>query len=111
MKARLVPLHLTPSWDGEFGAQVDRMRDLLREEAEILEPVALGDDLPEADAVVFPQLLGDAYRQAARSKALPLPILLLTSEFGTMAMWDWEIASYLRAEGIDTIAPYSLEQA
>jgi L-fucose isomerase-like protein len=25
-------------------------------------------------------------------------------------MWDWEIASYLRSEGIQTIAPYNLEQ-
>ena len=25
-------------------------------------------------------------------------------------MWDWEICSYLRREGVPTIAPYSLEQ-
>ncbi len=111
MKARLVPLHLRPEWDDEFAAQVKRLRVLFREEAEILEPVALGDAIPVVDAVVFPQMLGDAYRQLAHFKALDLPILIMTSEFGTMAMWDWEIASYLRTEGVDTIAPYNLEQA
>jgi hypothetical protein len=25
-------------------------------------------------------------------------------------MWDWEIRSYLKAEGVETIAPYNLEQ-
>jgi hypothetical protein len=25
-------------------------------------------------------------------------------------MWDWEIASYLRGEGLNILAPYSLEQ-
>jgi L-fucose isomerase-like protein len=43
-------------------------------------------------------------------KAIDLPILVVTSEFGTVLMWDWEICSYLRSEGINTIAPYSLEQ-
>ena len=27
-----------------------------------------------------------------------------------MLMWDWEIANYLEAEGVKTIAPYNLEQ-
>jgi len=44
-------------------------------------------------------------------RAVTLPILVLTSEFGTMAMWDWEIVSYLRGEGIETIAPCSLAGA
>jgi hypothetical protein len=111
MKARLAPLHFKSGRDTDFVAQLDRLKDLFRDEAEFLEPVALGDTIPDADAVVFPQLLGDAYRQTAAIKSLKLPILILTSEFGTMAMWDWEIASYLRGEGVDTIAPYSVEQA
>ncbi len=110
MKARLVPLYFASDRDDEFVAQVGRLKDLLRDEADILAPVALGGVVPEADAVVFPQLLGDAYRRAAQIAALQLPILILTSEFGTMAMWDWEIAGYLRGEGVDTIAPYNLDQ-
>ena len=111
MKARLVPLYLTSPDDPDFVAQVGRLRELLAAEAELLAPLPLGVALPEADAVVFPQLVGDAYRRVPEIRALTLPILVLTSEFGTMAMWDWEIVSYLRTEGVETIAPYSLAGA
>ena len=111
MKARLVPLYLPSPDDPDFVAQVGRLRELLAAEAELLAPLPLGAALPEADAVVFPQLVGDAYRRVPEVRALTLPILVLTSEFGTMAMWDWEIVSYLRTEGVETIAPYSLAGA
>ena len=45
-----------------------------------------------------------------RSSRIRLPILLITSEFGTLSMWDWEIAEYLRSHGVQTIGPYSLQQ-
>ena len=61
--------------------------------------------------MVFPQLLGDAYRQAPAFQALDVPILVLTSEFGTMSMWDWEIMSFLESEHVSVIAPYNVEQA
>jgi hypothetical protein len=110
VKARLVPVFF-PGRDADFDAQVARLTALLANEAELLPPVALGSPLPDnADAVVFPQMLGDAYRQVADIRALQLPLLIITSEFGTVSMWDWEIASYLRGEGIDTIAPYDLDQ-
>ena len=108
MKARLVPVYL-PNRDEDFDIQLNRLKDLLADEAEFLTPVALGAPLPEAEAVLFPQMLGDAYRQVGDFKAIDLPILVITSEFGTVLMWDWEIVSYLRAEGVDTIAPNSLE--
>jgi hypothetical protein len=111
MKARLIPLYFEPGPDAEFTAQVERLRDLFREEAEILEPAALGAARTDADAVVFPQLLGDAYRQVRAFQALDVPILILTSEFGTMSTWDWEIISYLESEHVSVIAPYSVEQA
>jgi len=111
MKARLVPLYFRSADDPDFAAQTQRLRELLGDHAELLEPFPLGAVLPEADAVVFPQLVGDAYRRVPEIRALTLPILVLTSEFGTMAMWDWEIAGYLRGEGIETIAPYSLADA
>ena len=110
MKARLVPVYFKSGRDDEYEQQVNRLAGLLAEEAKILEPVALGSSLPEAEAVVFPQLLGDAYSQTTELKAIELPLLITTSEFGTVSMWDWEIASYLRSEGIETIAPYNLEQ-
>lgn len=111
MKARLVPLHFQSDQDMEFSAQVERLRDLLRDDAEILDPVPLGAAHPPADAVVFPQMLGDAYRQLPAFKALDVPMLVITSEFGTLSMWDWEIISYLESEHVSVIAPYSLEQA
>jgi hypothetical protein len=109
MKARLVPIYFK-SKDEEFDIQLGNLKSLLIEEAEFLKPVELGDPLPQAEAVVFPQLLGDAYRHLADFKLVPLPILIITSEFGTVSMWDWEIASYLRSEGVETIAPYNLVQ-
>jgi len=111
MRARLVPLYLTAADDPAFAAQTGRLRELLADEAELLAPLPLGADLPDAEAVVLPQLVGDGYRRVAELRALTLPILVLTSEFGTMAMWDWELVSYLRAEGVETLAPYTLAGA
>jgi hypothetical protein len=110
MKARLVPVYFKSGRDDDYELQVNRLAALLSEEAEILEPVALGSPLPEAEAVVFPQLLGDAYSETEALRAIELPLLIITSEFGTVSMWDWEIVSYLRSEGIQSIAPYNLEQ-
>ena len=61
--------------------------------------------------MVFPQMLGDAYRRLEQFRALDLPLLVITSEFGTLSMWDWEINHYLRSAGVNVIAPYDLEQA
>ena len=63
MKARLVPLYLDPGRDDDFDKQLAALHSLLESEAEFLQPVALGAPLPEAEAVVFPQVLGEAYRQ------------------------------------------------
>jgi len=109
MKARLVPIFFK-SKDEEFDIQLGNLKNLLIEEAEFLKPVELGEPLPEAEAVVFPQLLGEAYRHSSEFKQITLPILIVTSEFGTVSMWDWEIASYLKSEGVETIAPYNLDQ-
>ena len=46
MKARLVPLYFQGKRDEEFDRQVNCIKELLKEEAEILEPVALGNPLP-----------------------------------------------------------------
>ncbi|MHB8862214.1 MAG: hypothetical protein ACYC6N_07410 [Pirellulaceae bacterium] len=110
MKARLVPLYLDPGRDDEFDKQLAALRTLLAEQVEFLDPVALGNTIPEAEAVIFPQVLGEAYRQVPAFQAIGLPILLITSEFGTLSMWDWEIAEYLRCHGVRTIGPYTLQQ-
>ena len=109
MKARLVPVYF-PGRDEDFDTQISILKGLLAENAEILEPLALGSALPDADAVLFPQMLGDAYRMLDEIKAIDLPLLVITSEFGTVLMWDWEICRYLKSEGVDNIVPSSLEQ-
>ncbi len=112
MKARLVPLCFGLPDDPDLVAQTERLRELLVDVAEILELRPLGSAVPaDADAVLFPQLVGDVYRRVPELRELTQPLLVLTSEFGTMAMWDWEIISYLRGEGIATLAPYSLADA
>ncbi len=110
MKARLVPVYFVPGRDVDFDTQLAAMQTLLTDDVEFLQPVALGESLPEAEAVVFPQFLGEAYRQVENFRKIELPILIITSEFGTLSMWDWEIASYLKSEGVATIAPYNLAQ-
>ncbi|MHA1937795.1 MAG: hypothetical protein ACW97O_06245, partial [Candidatus Thorarchaeota archaeon] len=110
MKARLVPVYFVEGRDTDFDLQLERLKELLADQAEFLESLPLGDPLPEAEAVIFPQFLGEAYHKVDQFKAFHLPILVITSEFGTVLMWDWEIVSYLRSEGVDTITPSSLEQ-
>lgn len=111
MRARLLPVRF-PSADAEFEAQLQRLRHLLGDVAEFLEPADLGTAAPTgSDAVVFPQMLGDAFRHVEALRALDRPRLVLTSEFGTMSMWDWEIGRYLAEADVETFAPYALEQA
>lgn len=109
MKARLVPLYFAGR-DADFDKQLANLQQLLAEEAEFLEPAPLGSPLPAAEAALFPQLLGEAYRRLDEIKAIPIPLLVATSEFGMVNMWDWEIVSYLRTEGINIVAPYTLAQ-
>ena len=111
MRARLLPVRF-PSADADFDVQLARLQDLLGDVAEFLPPVDLGSTpLPPSEAAVFPQMLGDAFREVEALRALDRPRLVLTSEFGTMSMWDWEIGRYLGEAGVETYAPYTLEQA
>ena len=110
MKAKLVPIYFKTADDPDFLAQLHKLHELLAEEAEVLEPVLLGEKLPETDGVIFPQMLGEAYRVLDKIKKLPQPLLIVTSEFGTVSMWDWEINSYLTAKGIKVIGPTNLEK-
>jgi hypothetical protein len=109
MKALLAPVYFKLKKDEEFTIQLKRLKELLSEEADILPPAVIGSELPEADAVLFPQLLGDAFKKIEAVKKIKMPMLAVTSEFGTVAMWDWEIVSFLKAEGLKVFAPYNLE--
>lgn len=108
MKARLVPLYFESARNEEFDDQVRRLKELLMEEVEILDPVPLGSPIPEADAVVFPQLVGEAFKQIEKIININIPIIVITSEFGTVNMWDWEIVTFMKEEGLKPFAPYNL---
>ena len=111
MKITIAPLYFNPGRDDEFDLQVTHLKELFSDLAEFHDPVELGTTIPQVDAVIFPQLLGEAFRKLGLIQKIQYPILIITSEFGTLSMWDWEIISYLRSEGVQTIAPYTLEQA
>jgi hypothetical protein len=111
MKAILVPMYFASGMDEDYTKQLGILRNLLQAEAEILEPIALGDSIPkEANGVLFLQLVVDVYRQHKQILDIKLPILLATSEFGTFSMWDWEIYTYLREFGKELLFPNDLEQ-
>jgi hypothetical protein len=111
-KPILLPQHFTAEPDEEFKSQLGALARLLDGEAEFMPPAKLGSSIPEVvDAVVLPQVLGAAYRTILDLKAIRVPLLIITSEFGTVSMWDWEIAAYMRSEGVDPLAPSSLDQA
>ncbi len=58
MKAKLVPIYFQSAGDPDFVKQLETLKKLLAEEAEFLEPVALGHEIPDTDGVIFPQMLG-----------------------------------------------------
>jgi hypothetical protein len=111
-KPTLLPIYFSAEPEEEFTRQVATLHRLFGDVADFLEPARLGSVVPQsADAVVLPQVLGAAYRHIQELKAIPVPLLIITSEFGTVSMWDWEIAAYMRSEGIASLAPSNLEQA
>ena len=109
MKAILRPVYFKSGMDDEFKNHLDLMRKLLKDEADILKPLELGKSAGDVDAIIFPQLLGDAFRHVNLLKRIKLPMLITTSDFGAVNMWDWEIVTFLKSSGLDVFAPYNLE--
>ncbi len=114
MKVRLVPVYFSEANEREqkeFQQQMERLHGFYSDVAEFLPPVCLGEKLPEADAVLFPQLIFAAFRHNDIFQNIKLPIVVLTSRFGTVEMWDWEIVTYLRDIGCNVFSPYTIELA
>ena len=63
MKAKLAPIYFDPGRDQEFDLQCRHLERHLADDAELLEPTALGSGIPDADAVIFPQLFGEAFKR------------------------------------------------
>ncbi len=109
MKTKLIPVYFDPGRDENFDKHLLICKTLLSDDADFLPAVALGATLPEADAVIFPQMLGEAYGLIPTLKAISIPMMVITSEFGTVNMWDWELVNFLKLNGVPTICPPSLE--
>ena len=110
MKAKIVPIYFPGYKDEEFEGQIKSLEGLVGEEAEFLSPIELGAEIPEdCDGVLFPALMGVAYRSLDKFKAINKPIMIVTSEFGTVNMWDWEMIAFLRSHDVELITPYKLE--
>ena len=111
MKARLAPAYFSNGKTEKFNIQLALLKKRLSSHIEWLEPFALGRHHPECEAVVFPEIVGEAYQMAEAIAAITVPILIITSEFATVSMWDWEVIDFLKGKGVKAIAPYSEEQA
>lgn len=107
----MVPVYFKSADRSEFDSQMVILRKQLAEVAEFAEPVLIGSKLPDVDALIFPQLVGELYKRIDELKKIGLPFLAITSEFGTINMWDWEIVSFMKSEGCTVFSPYSLEMS
>jgi len=113
-KTKLIPLYFSAANErerGEFDAQVEQLISLYGDVAEIMPAACVGDPVSGADAIVFPQLIGAAFGDSEKLAAYGLPMIALTSRFGTVEMWDWEIVTYLREKGLNVFSPYTIELA
>ena len=113
MKARVVPLcfaELNERELKETQLQMEKLQEHYGEVAEFLPPVTVGDPLPkDADVIVFPKMIYAAFRHDEALKNYDLPMVVLTSGYGTVEMWDWEIVTYLRDLGCTVFSPYNVE--
>jgi hypothetical protein len=116
MKTVLLPLYFAEANERENSERREQLAVLEKiygEEADFLPEQEIGAPVSEkADAVLFPQLLGAIFSRRAELAGLKLPIVVLTSSFGTVEMWDWEIVSYLRLQmGLNVFSPYNIDLA
>jgi len=96
----------------EFAMQCSKLDEFYGDLVEFLPPTRIGEAIPEgAEAVVFPQLIGEAFSQQEALSKIKLPVLVITSQFGTVEMWDWEIVTFLRDLGLTVFSPYNVELA
>ena len=107
----LLPVALEADPGANFTRQLAALVGLTEGQVDWLPTGYVGDPVPaEATAVVVPDMSGLAYGKLAEFARIEVPILVVTSEFGTVSMWDWEIRDYLRRRGVPTVAPTSPEE-
>lgn len=108
----LLPAYLDAEPSEAFDRQLRTLRELAGDAVVWLDPVPLQSAVPRsgAAALILADVSGAAYRQLEAFRAIEIPILMVTSEFGTVSMWDWEARDYLRRRGVPSIAPTSLDE-
>jgi hypothetical protein len=107
----LLPVYLEDRPSESFTRQLDALKVLAENFVIWAEPVSIRHaPSVSASAIVIPDMSGQAYRLLPEFQQLTLPILVITSEFGTVSMWDWEIRDYLRRREVETLAPTSLQE-
>ncbi|MCI7814483.1 MAG: hypothetical protein SO016_07010 [Lachnospiraceae bacterium] len=112
LKAKVVPLQFREINDrerGEYQEQLDKLNEYYGEVADFMDTVIAGDKIPECDAIVFPQLIGAAYHYKEIFEQYNRPMVVITSQFGTVDMWDWELIAYMRSHGLNVFSPYNIE--
>lgn len=108
--ARVVPLKFAGAIEDNFEKVLEELKVIYQEEMEVLEPVMLGDEIPECDAVLLPEMAVDVYTRTAEIKAqIKQPVLIITTRFGVSLMFDWEGAAHLKQQGIKVYHPHSVE--
>lgn len=100
----------------ELSDQCNCLAKIYGDVADFLPPIPVEPDIAaklptKADAVLFPQLVGEAFGEKESLEKITLPVIVLTSQFGTVEMWDWEIISFMRDAGLNVFSPYNIELA
>jgi len=96
----------------ELAKQFAILEEMYGDVASFKPPALVGSEIPkDADGVVFPQLIGEAFKEREELQKIKLPVIILTSEFGTVEMWDWEIVTFLRDAGLSVFSPYNVALA
>lgn len=112
MRVKAVPLKFSSVIEKEYEQQLKIITKMFADEVEFLPSVLVGDKIPEeAQVVVFPVLVGEAYKKLEELRQIKLPIVIITSPYGTMAMWDWEILTVFKELGMNVFAPYNPDLA
>ncbi len=107
----LLPVFLEREPGESFTRQLAALVELSEGLVEWRPAAWVGDSVADdVTAVVVPDMSGVAYRLLAELRRIGVPLLVVTSEFGTVSMWDWEIRDYLRRRGVDTVAPTSRQE-
>ena len=112
LKARVVPLRFKEANArevAEYSDQLGKLNEIYGGVAEFMKTVLVGDPIPDCDAIVFPQMIGAGYHHKEALRQYDRPILVITSQYGTVDMWDWELVSYLRSGGLTVFSPYNIE--